>query len=99
MVNFLRKLFYQIIKFMAKRVYDPSYLTGRWFDNCETGWKWAWENMYWQKVRKINAGIPWPVSPFVRIGGSPSNIIFDPENLDNFMGGGCIFSAIMQRFI
>ena len=45
------------------------------------------------KKYNINQTVPWPVSSQIRI-INPSNIIFDPDDLNNFQGFGNYFQAI-----
>lgn len=82
-------------KYYAKRAhYDNKYLTGRWFtaENNYVGWNWVIQdakNCHWGGV---NLNCPWPVSSEIRI-VRPSNISFDPDDLNIFQHFGCYFQG------
>lgn len=80
--------------------YDKSYFVkGKWFNNgkygkfSSSGWIWIVNNYKMCKKYNINQTVPWPVSSQIRI-INPSNIIFDPDDLNNFQGFGNYFQAI-----
>lgn len=70
--------------------YDRKYLRGRWFEQTYKGFVWAARGVFWQKICGANRHIPWPVSPFIEISNG-RNIIFDPDDLNNFQGKGNYF--------
>jgi len=84
-----RKLLPSIIAILSF-FYEKKYLRGRWFENSTVGLKWAFKGILWQKIFGINRHIPWPVSPFIEISKS-TNILFDPDDLNNFQGKGNYF--------
>lgn len=70
--------------------FERKYLSGKYFDQNISGWKWLLRSIFWQKVMGINRQIPWPVSPFIGI-SNPKNIIFDQNDIKNFQGFGNYF--------
>ena len=57
------------------------------------GWEWVFRCFIWQKIRGVNKNVPWPVS-FKNAVISPENIIFHPDDLNNFMTQGSYFQAL-----
>jgi acetyltransferase-like isoleucine patch superfamily enzyme len=72
--------------------YDLKYLKGRWFHGTLQGIKWIISGLFWQKIVRINARVPFPCSPDVRI-NNPKNIIFHPDDLNNFWNLGLFIDA------
>lgn len=70
--------------------YKRKYLKGKWFERSYKGFIWAFQGIFWQKMCGFNRHIPWPVSPFITISNG-KNIIFDPDDLNNFQGSGVYF--------
>ena len=77
--------------------YDKKYLSSKWFKGKgggvgAVGWKWARSD--WQNCKKLNVnpGVRWPVSPRVEV-LCPENIIFDPDDLNNFQTFGVYYQA------
>jgi len=78
--------------------YDKKYLTGRWFQGklnglCAQGWEWVTNDLRLQKKLHQNNDAKYPVSPFCRV-VNPENIIFDPDDLNNFQSYGVYYQAI-----
>ena len=72
--------------------YRKEYLSGKWFDNNVTGWKWAWRCLWDQKVKGYNRHIPFPVNPSTTV-GSINNLNFDISNVDNFWKTGVYYQC------
>jgi acetyltransferase-like isoleucine patch superfamily enzyme len=82
----------------AVLIYDSKYLKGKYFKSKyfgigAIGWKWVCTNFPFQFFFRINAQVPWPVSPRVLIDDYRS-IIFHPDDINNFQTSGNYFSAI-----
>lgn len=78
--------------------YDKKYLRGRWFAGklnglCAPGWKWTVQDAWQRIIFHKNRDIPFPVSGQSHI-YNPENIIFDPDDLNNFQGYGIYFQAV-----
>lgn len=75
--------------------YDKRYLTGKYFSRTHytTGWQWILRYWFGQKVLGKNRHVPWPVPPHVMI-AQPSNIRFDPDDMQNFHTVGSYFQGI-----
>jgi acetyltransferase-like isoleucine patch superfamily enzyme len=83
------------IRIFAYIMYDKKYLKGRWFQHSHysAGWGWVLKCWFIQKIVGINRDAPYPVSGGMRL-VSPENIIFDPDDLQNFQGVGNYFQAV-----
>lgn len=78
--------------------YDKRYLQGRYFQGkmkglCAEGWKWVVNDYFSCKRMRVAKDIPWPVSPRIHI-ICPENIIFHPDDLNNFQGIGNYYQAL-----
>ncbi len=77
--------------------YDKKYISPKWFGGKgfgvgAVGWKWArydWKNC---KRLNVNTDVPWPVSPRIEV-LNPRNIIFHPDDLNNFQSYGIYYQA------
>ncbi|MGD9677339.1 MAG: acyltransferase [Vulcanibacillus sp.] len=85
-----KKLYIFFSKSIMRLVYDKEYLVGRWFDNNTKGWRWCWKSLFMQKVIGYNRKIPFPVS-HRNIVGNHKNLIFSPNDMNNFQNFGCYF--------
>ena len=77
--------------------YDRKYLTGRWFTSPyknlgAEGWQWIIKNNRTCRFHGVNTDVPWPVSARIQI-IKPENILFDPNDMNNFQGFGNYFQA------
>ena len=78
-------------KLFAKSAgYEKKYLVGKWFSKemNYVGWNWVLKNTH--LLRKSST--PWPVSEQSRVVGA-KNIIFHPDDLNNFQHFGCYFQG------
>jgi acetyltransferase-like isoleucine patch superfamily enzyme len=80
-----------ILRVVFGLFYHRKYLIGRYFDFSYAGWFKAWRGIWLQKIGGFNRHVPWPVSPFIAI-DEPGNIIFDPDDMQNFWHFGCYYS-------
>lgn len=79
-------------------LFDRQYLRGRHFEASDMGWRWLWRGAVWQRVFGFNRHVPWPVSPFVLI-NTPANLVFDPDDLQNFQVPGVYFQNSYARIV
>lgn len=91
-------IFIKFSKLIIPLFYDKKYLNGRWFEESSKGWKWAWQNIFMQKIIGYNRHIPWPVSHRSKIGNA-KNIIFDNNDINNFQHFGCYFQNYNGKII
>lgn len=75
--------------------FDKRYLRGRYFDDTDEGWRWAWRGFIWQRIHGFNRYVRWPASPQIRI-LNPENITFHPEDINNFQGHGSYYQAFAK---
>lgn len=85
-------------KLMAALRYDPHYISGKWFQSSHkgigaTGWQWVCHDARMCRKLGVNQNVPWPCSPRIQV-VNPENIIFHPDDLNNFQGFGNYFQAI-----
>lgn len=95
----IKRILKTIILGIGKLVYDPIYLKGFYFEESNIGLKWIVQGIISQKILGNNANIPWPVSQYITINGSPANIVFNPENIDNFQGKGIYYQCEFGKII
>lgn len=81
-------------------IYDRKYLQSKYFTEEEKfiGYKWCWQNLIGQKIRRINGSTPWTVSPYIKI-SNYNNLIFHPEDINNFQGFGKYFQNFDAKII
>lgn len=91
-------LFISVIYLWGCHCYDKKYLTGKYFDRWHFTKGWHWILQYWfsQKIMRKNSHVPWPVPPYVLI-ANPQNIIFNPDDMDNFHTVGNYFQGINAK--
>jgi len=94
----IKRIFIIISRLIVPIFFDRKYLVGRWFDDSVIGWIWAWKSILWQKFFGFNRHIPWPVSPFIVI-SSAENIIFHPDDINNFRGFGNYYQNFSAKII
>lgn len=94
----LIRMFLIVIKRFIFLFYDKKYFQGRWFDDQLTGWRWALAGLVHQKIFGFNRNVKWPVTPHSRVLHS-YNVLFEPDNLDNFQSPGCYIQASMDAKI
>ena|ERR1039457_5834011 len=81
------------LRMLSGIIFDKSYLRGKYFDASLVGWQWVWRSFWTQKFLGINKHVPWPVSHSIAV-DDPSGIIFDPDDMQNFLTFGCYFSNV-----
>jgi acetyltransferase-like isoleucine patch superfamily enzyme len=92
----LKFIFILFSKYSVGLFYSRKYLNGKYFDNCVTGWKWAWRSLIYQKILGINRQIKFPVSHLMKINSS-DNVIFNNDDLNNFQNIGCYFQNFQGK--
>ncbi len=78
--------------------YDSKYISSRWFQGRyggigSIGWRWIVKDFFNCRRLGVNIGCPWPVSPRQQVVGA-RNIIFHPDDLNNFQTFGCYFQGV-----
>lgn len=97
-ISFKRKLLYfsPYYKVIGSLFFDKKYLSGKYFDESLSGWKWLLKGIVYQKILGYNKHVPWPVSPYIGL-TNPENIVFDLNDIDNFQGFGCYFQNLNAK--
>lgn len=98
MRGFIKKVFIFFSRWIMQFFYDRKYLKGRWFDNSSKGWRWCWRSLFMQKIIGYNRSIPFPVSHRNNIGNG-YNLIFDPNDMNNFQNFGCYFQNFKAKIV
>lgn len=90
----VRKVLYYALGNTIGRIYYPPLLyKSRWFNGLTAlGWEWVTRGLVNQKLRGINSKAWWPVTPYQKV-GSPDNIIFHVDDINNFQMPGSYFQA------
>lgn len=87
-----------VLRAVTLPFFRPRYLRGRHFDESLVGWGWVWRSLWTQKLLRMNAHVPWPVSPAIAI-SNPRNLVFSPEDMNNFQTFGCYFQNFSGRIV
>ena len=79
-------------------MYDKKYLTGRWFAGrlnglCALGWEWVTQDAVGRLFIGGNRSARFPVRQSCCV-VHPENLVFHPDDLNNFHGSGQYFQAI-----
>lgn len=88
----IKRLYCAFSKYTVGLFYSSEYLKGRWFEGSTKGWRWCWRDFFMQKIVGYNRHVPFPVSHRNNV-GVPDNIIFDPDDLNNFQNFGNYYQA------
>lgn len=77
--------------------YKRKYIKGKYFFGDKSGkfavgWEWVVRDYYSCKRLDRNTDVPWPISPLINI-VNWENIVFHPDDLNNFQGVGNYFQA------
>ena len=91
-------IFLPVIRLISPLFFATKYLSGKYFENDITGWKWVWRGIIWQKIFGINRHIPWPVSPFIVI-TKAENIEFHVNDINNFQTFGIYFQNFQGKIV
>ena len=91
----MRYIYAQIV---CLKVYKKEYLTGKDFNGVHhgmfsTGWRWVVSDYRTCRKMGVNLDTPWPVSARISV-VCPDNIVFHPDDLNNFQTFGNYFQAI-----
>jgi len=98
MRKFVKQLAVKLAKLAGPLFFDRKYLNGRHFAPDGPGWIWVLKGIWFQKILRFNANIPWPVSPFVHI-SNPHNLVFHVDDLNNFQSYGVYFQNFSAKII
>lgn len=94
----MKRIIICLIYIWGRLFYRKEYLIGKQFDkgHFTHGWKMILRYWFAQKIVGINRHVPWPCSPQVKI-GNWENIVFDPDDIDNFCSPGDYYQAINAK--
>lgn len=95
----IKNIYIFFSKLILPLFYSKKYLQGKYFQkNNIQGYKWAWKNIWGQKILGYNKQIPWPVSFRTEV-GNKDNIEFHVDDLNNFQHFGCYFQNYNAKII
>lgn len=83
---------------VAVLFFEEKYLNGRYFDRTLTGYKWCLRSIWSKNILRLSRPLPWPTVLTCRV-SNPSNLIFDPNDLNNFQSGGTYFQNFNARIV
>ncbi len=84
---------------VARFAYDRRMFKSRWYSKpWSDGWTWLTRCFITQKIIGYNRNVPWPCTSSMLV-VKPENIIFHPDDLNNFVTTGCYFQAIGKIII
>lgn len=93
MFKYLKFVFYYIFGNLACLfIYKKKYIYGKFFKFNGRGWMWAFRDLSARIFLGVNRGVPYPIS-FKNSVNTPTNIIFDSNDLQIFQGQGKYFQA------
>jgi len=75
-----------------------KYFYSRLFGIVSIGWQWVLTDILSRVFLRSNRGIPFPVSFRITI-AEPKNIIFHPDDLNNFQGSGNYYQGMGKIII
>ena len=76
--------------------YDRTYLSGRHFEENLGGFAWALRSVWLKNILRIAPPLPWP-SAITCYVSNPQNILFHPDDLNNFQSPGTYFQNFSGR--
>lgn len=80
-----------IVIILGPYFYEKKYLKGKYFQGVfNEGWLWASRDIHNRILTKKHWKIPWPASPSMEC---TRNIIFHPDDINNFQGQGSYFQT------
>lgn len=94
-ISAFRVLFCYIFAATIGRLVYPNYIfKSRHFSSIGgIGWHWVTKCFFSQKILGFNRYVPWPCSPHILV-AFPENIVFDVDDLNNFMTVGNYYQAV-----
>lgn len=96
----LRILFCYIFGLIVGQLFYPCYVfKSKYFQRPGgVGWTWVTKYFFTQKILGFNRHVPWPCSPNILV-ACPENIVFDMDDLNNFVTVGVYYQAIGKLYI
>lgn len=97
-IKYIFKIVYFLFgNYFGKYFYSKFIFNSKYFSKFSSiGWEWLFKCFFWQKILRINSNVQWPVS-FKSIIICPENIIFNPDDLNNFNTQGNYFQALNAK--
>lgn len=94
LLRFMANLYYYLVgNIWILLIYDQKYVKGKLFKFGGNGYRYVCRSAPSQFFRRINAGVPWPVSSRMNVSGW-RNINFDPDDMHIFQMSGVYFQAL-----
>lgn len=78
--------------------FDKCYLQGRHFEQSAAGFYWAFKALWTRNVLRLAVPLPWPAGLACHVSNA-KNIVFHPDNLDNFQSPGTYFQNFNARIV
>ena len=93
-----RALFVRLATPILGCFFESRYFRGRWFEESNMGWIWLLQALWFQKILGFNRDAPVPINHTSKV-SDWKNIVFHPDNLDNFQSGGCYFQNYSAKIV
>ncbi|MBA4208074.1 MAG: acyltransferase [Parvibaculum sp.] len=92
MKNLILIILVPLAKIFLRVFFKGGYLKGRFFEQSLGGYKWAIHAIWARNILRLGPPYPWPVHFSCHI-SNPKNVIFHPDDLNNFQSRGCYFQC------
>ena len=76
--------------------FGREYLRGRHFEGSVAGFYWAFKALWIRNILRLAPPLPWPAALGCHV-SNPNNLIFHPDNLDNFQSPGTYWQNFSAR--
>jgi hypothetical protein len=76
--------------FFLRLFFEKKYLNGQYFTGSLVGCRWALKALWVRNVLRLAPALPWPAVHSCHV-SNPRNIIFHPDDLNNFQSPGTYF--------
>lgn len=87
---------FPMLKLFLLIFFDKKYLQGRHFDGGFAGVYWGIKSVWTRNILRIAPPRPFPVALTCVI-SDPKNILFHPDDLNNFQSPGCYFQNFKAK--
>jgi len=81
------------LKWLLRPFFAPQYLSGRFFDDHLSGYRWAIRAIWQRNILRLARPLPFPANHAISI-SNPRNLIFHPDDLNNFQSFGIYLQNI-----
>ena len=91
-----RRVLRKPLTLLLSLFFEKKYLDGRFFNSQYTGFLWAIRAIWQRNILRLSPPMPFPVGLTCVI-SDPENLIFHPDDLNNFQTGGTYYQNFAAR--